>query len=150
MVDKAVLAAKLAAIRDAVARVRDVLPQSAEAFRNDRTTREIVTLNLFVALQELIALAAHWVADEGWAVPQSYAETFTVLGDRNVIDRGLALRLRGTAGLRNLIAHQYGVLNVDRIFAIASGELDDMLAFCRQLAERAEASGSAESDRSPS
>jgi uncharacterized protein YutE (UPF0331/DUF86 family) len=137
MVDKALLASKLSAIRDAVARVRDVLPDSVEAFRQDRTAREVVTLNLFVALQEAIAVAMHWLADEGWAVPQSYAEAFTILADRKVLDRDLALRLRAAAGLRNLIAHQYGVVNVDRIFAIASGDLDDLLAFCQQTAQRA-------------
>jgi uncharacterized protein YutE (UPF0331/DUF86 family) len=137
MVDKAILAAKLAAIRDAVARVRQVLPASAEAFKLDRTVREVVTLNVFIALQEAIALAAHWVADRGWSVPQSYADVFTVLGDRGVIDRELAQRLRAAAGLRNLIAHQYGVLNVDRVFEIATNELEDLLAFCQQLAQRA-------------
>ncbi len=138
MVDKAVLAAKLAAIRDAVERVRDVLPQSVEAFRADRTAREVVTLNLFISLQEAIALAAHWVADQGWSVPQSHGEVFTLLGDRKIIDPELAARLRAAAGLRNLIAHQYGVLNVDRVFVIASSDLDDLLAFCQQLARRAD------------
>jgi len=140
MVDKAILAGKLAAIQDAVARVREVLPPSAEAFTADRTAREVVTLNVFIALQEAIGLAAHWVADQGWAVPQSHGEVFTVLGERNVIDRELARRLRAAAGLRNLIAHQYGVLNMARVFAMASRELDDLLAFCRQLAQSAETS----------
>jgi uncharacterized protein YutE (UPF0331/DUF86 family) len=82
MVDDAVLAKKLAAIRDAVARIREVLPNSAEAFRENRTVREIVILNLFFALQEAIAVATHWLADEGWDVPQSYGDAFTTLADR--------------------------------------------------------------------
>jgi uncharacterized protein YutE (UPF0331/DUF86 family) len=137
MVDSVVLAGKLSAIRDAVARIRDVLPPSIESFRADRTVREVVTLNLFVALQESLSLATHWLADEGWDVPQTYGEIFMVLADRNVLDRALAVRLRGAAGLRNVIAHRYGVLDVDRIFAIASNDLDDLLAFCQQLAQRA-------------
>jgi uncharacterized protein YutE (UPF0331/DUF86 family) len=140
MVDSAVLARKLAAIRDAVGRVRDVLPDSVETFRSDRTSREVVTLNLYLALQESIALATHWLADAGWDVPQSYGEVFTVLADRGVLERELALRLRAAAGLRNLIAHQYGIVDVDRIFAIASNDLGDLLAFCQQLAQRADAS----------
>lgn len=139
MVDSAVLARKLAAIRDAVGRVRDVLPDSVETFRSDRTAREVVTLNLFLALQESIALATHWLADAGWDVPHSYGEVFTVLADRGVLERELALRLRAAAGLRNLIAHQYGIVDVDRIFAIASNDLGDLLAFCQQLAQRADA-----------
>ena len=138
MVDSAVLARKLSAIRDAIARIAEVLPPSVETFRSDRTAREVVTLNLFLALQEAIALATHWVADEGWGVPQTHGEAFTMLADRGVIERELALRLRGAAGLRNLIAHQYGVVDVDRIFAIASSGLGDVRAFCQQLAQRAE------------
>lgn len=45
-------------------------PDGAESrsFVSDRTAREVVTLNLFLALQESIALATHWLADEGWDV----------------------------------------------------------------------------------
>lgn len=56
-------------------------------------------------------------------MPLSYAEIFTVLGDRKVIDPDLARRFRAAAGLRKLIAYQYGVLDVDRVFAIASNEV---------------------------
>ena len=62
MVDRALLAAKIAAVRDATARVRDVLPASAAAFVADRTTREVVVLNLFVAIQDCLDLATHWLA----------------------------------------------------------------------------------------
>jgi uncharacterized protein YutE (UPF0331/DUF86 family) len=136
VVDKAVLVKKLSAIQDAVARIREVLPPSADAFRADRTVREVVTLNLFVALQEVLAAATDWIADEGRDVPQSYGEVFTVLADRGMLERDLAARLRSAAGLQNLIAHQYGVMDIDRIFMIASNDLDDLLVFCRQMAAR--------------
>jgi uncharacterized protein YutE (UPF0331/DUF86 family) len=138
MVDKAVLAKKLAAIRDAVARIREVLPSDIEAFRADRTTREIVMLNLFIGLQEAIAVAMPWLADEGWDVPSSYGEAFVVLADRHILDPALAQRLRAASGLRNLIAHRYGAIDIDRIHALASSDLDDLLSFCAQLARHAE------------
>jgi uncharacterized protein YutE (UPF0331/DUF86 family) len=94
MVDSAVLAKKVAAIRDAVARIREVLPDSVEAFRVDRTAREIVLLNLFIGLQESIAIAMHWLADEGWDVPQSYGEAFMILADRRILEHEVAARLR--------------------------------------------------------
>jgi uncharacterized protein YutE (UPF0331/DUF86 family) len=137
MVDKSLLARKVAAIRDAVTRIRGVLPSTAEVFAADRTIREVVTFNLFLALQDAIALAAHWLADEGRTVPGSYAEVFAALGEAGVIDEGLAARLRAAAGLRNLVAHQYGVLDFDRVFLVARDELDDLLTFCQQLSVRA-------------
>lgn len=133
MVDKALLAGKVAAIRDAVARIRSVLPATADAFASDRTAREVVTFNLFLALQDAIALAAHWLADEGRTVPASYGEIFAALGAAGVIDDRLAGRLRAAAGLRNLVAHQYGVLDVNRVFQIARDDLDDLLTFCQQV-----------------
>ncbi len=112
-----------------------MLPPLPEAFEADRTAREVVVLNLFVAIQACLDLAAHWLADEGWDVPQRYGEIFLTLADHGVIARPLALRLVGAAGLRNLVAHQYGTMNWQRLYATASSPaLDDLEAFCAALA----------------
>jgi len=137
VVDSALLAVKIAAIRDATARVRAVLPGSVEAFTADRTAREVVTLNLFVAIQSCLDLATHWVADAGWEMPGAYADVFTALARHHVIPDELATRLAGAAAFRNLVAHQYGVLEWRRVYALATAELADLDTFCGTLAERA-------------
>lgn len=127
----------MAIVRDAVDRVGSVLPPSLEAFEADRTAREVVVLNLFVAIQACLDLAAHWLADEGWDVPDRYGELFLALADHGVILRPLALRLVAAAGLRNLVAHQYGALDWARIHATASSSaLDDLDVFCAELAAK--------------
>jgi uncharacterized protein YutE (UPF0331/DUF86 family) len=136
VVDRFVLAKALADIRDAVARIREVLPTDADAFARDRTTREVVTLNLFVALQHCLAVTTHWLADARLDVPAAAREAFLALGDRKVLDAGLARRLAAASGLRNLIAHRYGVLDWKRIHAVAATELGDLLQFCDEV-ERA-------------
>jgi uncharacterized protein YutE (UPF0331/DUF86 family) len=138
MVDNALHASKIAAIRDAVARVRAVLPADLAGFLSDRTAREVVVLNLFVALQECISLASHWLADAGLDVPQTYADVFRTLGERAVVSTELAGRLAAASGFRNLVAHRYGALDWTRVHAIASEQGDDLLAFCDELARRAE------------
>ena len=84
MVDETVQAAKTAAVLDAVRRIREVLPATPEELRDDRTAREVVTLNLFVAIQESLDLAAHWLADAGLSVPGTYGEVFLALAERDV------------------------------------------------------------------
>lgn len=133
MVDLAVLARRVAAIRDAVERIREVLPATSAAFLADRTAREVVSLNLFIAIQETIGLATHWLADEGAMVPETYGDVFLALADRGIIDAALGERLRAAAGLRNLVAHQYGVLDFTRVHEVARTDLDDLLRFCEQL-----------------
>lgn len=137
MVDRPFLAKHVAIVRDAVARIRSVLPASREAFEADRTSREVVVLNLFVGIQACLDLATHWLADEGWDVPQRYGEIFVALADHGVMPRPLALRLVAAAGFRNLVAHQYGALEWTRLYAIASSpELDELEAFCGALAAK--------------
>jgi uncharacterized protein YutE (UPF0331/DUF86 family) len=93
MVDRQVLAEKIASVREAVAGIREVLPAERDAFLTDRTVREVVILNLFVALQDCMSLAAHWLSDAGLDVPQSYAQVFQRLGERGVLAPDLAARL---------------------------------------------------------
>jgi uncharacterized protein YutE (UPF0331/DUF86 family) len=127
----------VATVRDAAARIRSVLPSSREAFEADRTAREVVVLNLFVAIQTCVDLAAHWLADEGWEVPQRYGEIFVSLADHGIMPRPLALRLVAAAGLRNLVAHQYGALEWARIYAtVSSSALEDLEEFCAALAAK--------------
>jgi uncharacterized protein YutE (UPF0331/DUF86 family) len=130
VVDATVAAAKIAAIRDAVERIRATLPSSVESFEKDRTLREVVVLNLFVALQECVSLATHWLSDAGLDVPGSYREIFTSLAYRGALPAELAQKLAAAAGFRNLVAHQYGVLDPARVHAIAASELGDLLEFC--------------------
>lgn len=138
MVDKALVAAKIAAVRDAVARIRAVLPTDRDAFVADRTAREVTVLNLFVAFQDCLSLATHWLADQGLDVPATYAEVFRRLGERGAVPTELAGRLAAASGFRNLIAHQYGALDWARVHAIASERLDDLLEVCDALARAAD------------
>jgi uncharacterized protein YutE (UPF0331/DUF86 family) len=136
VVDSALLAARIAAVHDATARMRAVLPASAEAFIADRTTREVVTLNLPVAIQACLDLATHWLADAGWDVPETYADVFAALAEHAVIPRELAARL-AAAAFRNLVAHQYGALDWRRVYVLATSGLGDLDAFCATLADHA-------------
>jgi len=134
VVDSAVLATKIAAVRDATSRVRAVLPASVEAFIADRTAREVVTLNVFVAIPDCLDLASRWLADVGWEMPAAYGDVFTALARHSIIAPELAARLTAAAAFRNLVAHQYGTLDWRRVYALATSDPD---AFCATLADRA-------------
>ena len=134
MVDKAIAAAKIAAIRDAVHRLRSRTPVDADEFIRDRDARDIVAINLLIAIQESLALAAHWLADEGRQVPQTYRDVLLALAEAGVVPRPLAERLASAAGLRNLIAHQYAVLDWRRVHTIARDSVQDLEEFCAELA----------------
>ncbi len=93
----------------------ELISVSPEQLIEDTARRDLASFYIFLAIQECIDLAAHWVADAGWGSPEDAASTFEVLADHRVIDRDLAERLRGAVGLRNRIAHGYASVDHSKV-----------------------------------
>ncbi len=91
--------------------------------------RDLAIFYLFLAIQECIDLAAHWVADSSWGVPDEAGATFDVLAEREAIDRELANTLCAAVGLRNRIAHGYAMLDYRRVQAEALAGLPALRRF---------------------
>jgi uncharacterized protein YutE (UPF0331/DUF86 family) len=70
----------------------------------------------------------HIGADAGLPQAQSYQDAFRRLGESGVADKDLAGRLAGWAGLRNVLAHFYPVVDHERVFD-ALAELQDLEDF---------------------
>jgi uncharacterized protein YutE (UPF0331/DUF86 family) len=91
--------------------------------------RDLALFYLFLAIQECIDLAAHWVADAGWDPADDAASTFDVLAGRGAISRDQAETLRRATGLRNRIAHGYAQVDYPRVRAEALDGLPALRAF---------------------
>jgi uncharacterized protein YutE (UPF0331/DUF86 family) len=99
--------------------------------------RDLAIFYLFLAIQECIDLAAHWVADASWGAPDDAGATFDVLAERGAIDRGLADTLRAAAGLRNRIAHGYAMLDYPRVQTEALAGIPALRRFLDAVAREA-------------
>lgn len=99
--------------------------------------RDLATFYLFLAIQECIDLAAHWVTDAGWGTSDDAGSTFDVLADRQVIDRELAGRLRNAVGLRNRIAHGYAAVDHGRLQSEFQEGVSYLRRFLDQVASEA-------------
>lgn len=130
-----VFARKIAAIRGRTARVRELLPPTAEQFLAHRTEAEALILNLFLALQECSDLALHLVAELGLGVPGEPRAAFEVLDRNHVLPAALANALSAAVGLRNRIAHEYGGLDLHKVYVAARDDLGDLDAYANALAK---------------
>jgi uncharacterized protein YutE (UPF0331/DUF86 family) len=111
MVRAEVAAGRVARAQVWLADAESLFALPPDEFVADRRGRDLALFYLFLAIQECIELAAHWVADEGGAPPDDAGSTFDVLADRGVISRSVADGLRTAAGVRNRIAHGYAMLD---------------------------------------
>jgi uncharacterized protein YutE (UPF0331/DUF86 family) len=135
--DAALVARKLAQLRHQLDRARDKRPADAASFLNDEDAQSLVALAIFVAIQEAIDLAFYIIAAKGWGAPASYAETFSLLADRGVIDRALAQELSATVKVRNLVAHGYASIEPERLWNDLPAGLDALDRYAADVAKQA-------------
>ena len=114
-----------------------ILSRPVEELAAAAKDRDLAAFYLFLAIQESVDLAAHWVADAGWMVPDDAASTFDVLADRAAIDRGLATSLRLATGLRNRIGHGYALLDHRRLHAESQEGIPALREFLTAVATTA-------------
>ena len=112
-----------------------IVSRPLKEFVADARERDLATFYIFLAVQECVDLAAHWVADAGWPPPDDAASTFDVLAERAVVDREHADRLRAAVGLRNRIAHGYGSVDHHRLHSEARLGIRDLRRFLLAVAK---------------
>jgi uncharacterized protein YutE (UPF0331/DUF86 family) len=80
-------------------------------------------------VEAVLDLANHWIADRALPTPDANRDTFTVLENAGELQPDLAERLRGWAGFRNVLVHEY--LQIDHAIAYRAirEELDDLESF---------------------
>lgn len=132
----------VAAVR--IARASAWLADAVVLFAHDEATfvesakdRDLAIFYLFLSLQECIDLAAHWVADANWGIPDDAGSTFDELADRGAIPRTLADQLREGVGLRNRIAHGYALLDYRRVRHEALAGIPSIRAFLAAVGREA-------------
>jgi uncharacterized protein YutE (UPF0331/DUF86 family) len=115
MVRAEVARTKIAAASARLEQAEAILGQPRARFLADPQGCDLASFYLLVAIQEVLDLAAHWVADAGWPPPADAASTFDRIAQHGEIDASLAAGLRAAAGLRNRIAHGYSGIDHARI-----------------------------------
>ena len=133
MVNRDLVAAKLAELNDRVQRVRTHAPQSVEELEADRDRLDLVAFNLMLSVQICADIAGHVISDEGWPVARTLAEGFTRLQERGVITGATARSLRHAVGLRNVVAHGYAGIDPGMCYEASTAGLRDLESFAAEL-----------------
>jgi uncharacterized protein YutE (UPF0331/DUF86 family) len=89
---------------------------------------------LQVAAETIFDIGHHVLAGRGRPVPPKYRDVLPALVTDGVLTKGIAERLDGLAGLRNLLVHDYGIVDAARLWELVDSRLDDLRAVHEALA----------------
>ena len=131
MVDTEIFSRRLDALDSYLDRLRSLGEAEEPEYLAEPGIHDLAARYLHLAAEAAIDLANHWIADRGLRTPDSNRDSFTVLEEAGEIDAALAERLRGWAGFRNVLVHDY--VNIDHRIAYAAirDELDELAEFRR-------------------
>ena len=128
MPDKDVVMAKVAIIQRCLKRIRETTENDPDSLDNiDK--QDIFVLNLQRSVQAVIDLATHIVASEGLGLPDTIKDTFRLLLGKNIIDKGLAIKMERMVGFRNIAVHNYQSIDEKILKSILRKHLSDIEEF---------------------
>jgi len=87
---------------------------------------------LQLSIQVVLDIGTHILAEEGIIVDE-YGDVFSELTKLRVLPGEFARDIVGMAGLRNILVHEYGKVDMERVAAILQNRLDDFRQFARYV-----------------
>jgi uncharacterized protein YutE (UPF0331/DUF86 family) len=138
VIDKDIVLNKANKVDHHMRRIREKRVVSLEEFLVDLDCQEIVLFNLQMAVQNCIDIAAHIISDEELGIASSTNEMFYILQENGYIRPELTENMVAAVGLRNLVVHEYGNIDLKQVYQIANQDIDDLEDFVRAILKKCE------------
>ena len=134
VVDRFVVTARITKIREYVALLRKIRGLADERrFVSDPLIYGNAERYLQLAIQAVLDISHHIVADRSLPLPADSKSLFDLLARQRVVSKGLSVKLAAMAGLRNILVHEYLEIDRRRIYKALTTELRDFETFVRAV-----------------
>ncbi len=104
---------------------------------DDPIRRGALERYLQLAIEALLDIGNHLLAERGLARPETYADVFRLLSEAGLLSKPLFEESVGMAGFRNLLVHDYMRLEPERLGEILDTKLEVMRKLASELASQA-------------
>lgn len=129
MLDKEVVYKRLNHLENKIKNLQEIEQFSKEEFSNNRDVYFRYERALHLALEAVIDLGNHLIAEKNLRTPDSNRDVFKVLYENNFINKKLCSKLEKLAGSGNILVYDYMTLDRELEFAIIRDNLDDFRKF---------------------
>ena len=134
MTDQETILVRLDALKNYLHELDHYAQYSFEDLKADFVKYRATQHSLLLAAQAIVDIAMHIVAGDLGVAVESYRQAVVELGNKGVIEVELATRLAPFAGFRNILVHDYLVVDPAIVNDILMNGRSDMREFGRQIA----------------
>jgi uncharacterized protein YutE (UPF0331/DUF86 family) len=107
MVDKALILRKVASLAEYQKQISEYSTITVDQYRSDWKIQRIVERTLQMMIELCADVANHVISDNGLRTPETYADTFRVLAENNIMTPEQLAVMEKMAKFRNIVVHQY-------------------------------------------
>ncbi|MFW5981357.1 MAG: type VII toxin-antitoxin system HepT family RNase toxin [bacterium] len=100
--------------------------------KNDIDRMWAIERGLQLSIQIILDLGNHILSEEGVPV-DNYADIFDELARLKIIPEDYAAKIKGMAGFRNVLVHEYADIDLDIIVNVLNNSLDDFKEFAKYV-----------------
>ena len=132
MVDVNIVHARIERILKCVSKIKKVTRTHTKAeFLDDSDAIDVAEHNIQMAIQRVLDISNHILADVKAGLPDDHRKIFTMLASHKILPRELSGRLAEMAGLRNVLVHEYLDVDLEILYRAMTEELADFEKFIR-------------------
>ncbi len=129
MVDRLLIERKLSDLLINIAILEDLKNISIYDLRRSVKDQWSIFYGLQISIQMIIDIGNHILADLKENQIEEYIDIIDKLGEREIIPEEFAKRIRGITGLRNLLVHEYGIIDIEKIYNLLQHTISDFEEF---------------------
>ena len=126
---------KIGRINEYVNIIETIQHDCHDRFETDPVYRGALLHYLYLMVDTCIVLAEMVIKKKGLRIPQSYSESFDILGDSKVLEPRFAYSFAKIAGFRNFLAHDYDKIDACIICGNVLGNIGDVKTYIMQISE---------------
>ncbi|MCF8088854.1 MAG: DUF86 domain-containing protein [Desulfotignum sp.] len=124
---------KIGRINEYIRILEKMQPDCIAKFDKDLIYRGAMLHYLYLVVDSCIVLAEMTIKKKNLRPPQSYAESFDILGESGILDPEFAYDFSKIAGFRNFLSHDYEAVDARIICNHILAKIGDIRKFIDQI-----------------
>ena len=133
MIDKNLIKKKLGELENYILTLEGLRTYSITELQKNREKLWSVEHGLQLTVQLVIDMGNHILAAIGEQEIEDYVDVIDKLGERGIIPLEFSQTIRGMAGFRNILIHEYATVDIKKVYDVLHNQLDDFRKFARYV-----------------
>lgn len=125
---------KIGQIEKFLVELMETAPNTFEEYESNRIIKAACERYFEKVVEAITDLAFMVISEKKFRIPEDDIDSFKILEEKGIISNKLYTRLKDAKGMRNFIAHQYGIINDKLVYeAITENIEKDVKEFVKKL-----------------